>query len=123
MNDDVIQILVTVGILLLGILQPLISKLVKNAGLNVPDNMPEIPDEEFMSEEESGSGGNSVPAVNAPGSAMDVPGVPEQSKAESGARKLAKESSSNETRKKRQLLDKRKMIIYSEIMKPKFDDF
>ncbi len=123
MNDDVIQILVTVGILLLGILQPLISKLVKKAGLNVPDNMPEIPDEEFMSEEESDGEENSVPAVNAPRPAMDVPGVPEQAKAESGAQQSAKESSLNEARKRRELLDKRKLIIYSEIMKPKFDEF
>lgn len=123
MNDDVIQILVTVGILLLGILQPLISKLVKKAGLNVPDNMPEILDEEFMSEEENDGEDNSVPAVSAPGSAMDVPGVPEQAKAESGARQSAKESSSNEARKRREQLDKRKLIIYSEIMKPKFDEF
>ena len=123
MNDDVIQILVTVGILLLGILQPMISKLVKKAGLNVPDKMPEILDEEFMSEEENDGEENPVPAVNAPMLAMDVPGVPEQAKAESGARQSAKESSSNEARKRRDLLDKRKLIIYSEIMKPKFDEF
>ena len=120
MNDDLIQILVTVGILLLGILQPLISKLVKKAGLNVPDDMPEIPDEEFMSEEENDGEENPVPAVNAPMLAMDVP---EQAKAESGARQSAKESSSNEARKRREQLDKRKLIIYSEIMKPKFDEF
>lgn len=123
MNDDLIQILVTVGILLLGILQPLISKLVKKAGLNVPDDMPEIPDEEFMSEEENDGEENPVPAVSAPRPAMDVPGVPEQAKAESGARQSAKESSSNEARKRREQLDKRKLIIYSEIMKPKFDEF
>ncbi len=123
MNDDVIQILVTVGILLLGILQPLISKLVKKAGLNVPDNMPEILDEEFMSEEENDGEENPVQAVNAPRPAMDVPGVPEQAKAESGARQSAKESSSNEAWKRREQLDKRKLIIYSEIMKPKFDEF
>lgn len=123
MNDDVIQILVTVGILLLGILQPMISKLVKKAGLNVPDKMPEILDEEFMSEEENDGEENPVPAVSAPGSAMDVPGVPEQAKAESGARQSAKESSSNEAWKRREQLDKRKLIIYSEIMKPKFDEF
>lgn len=123
MNDDVIQILVTVGILLLGILQPMISKLVKKAGLNVPDKMPEILDEEFMSEEENDGEENSVPAANAPRLAMDVPGVLEQAKAESGARQSAKESSSNEARKRRDLLDKRKLIIYSEIMKPKFDEF
>ncbi len=123
MNDDLIQILVTVGILLLGILQPLISKPVKKAGLNVPDDMPEIPDEEFMSEEENDGEENPVPAVNAPMLAMDVPGGPEQAKAESGARQSAKESSSNEARKRREQLDKRKLIIYSEIMKPKFDEF
>ena len=123
MNDDVIQILVTVGILLLGILQPMISKLVKKAGLNVPDKMPEILDEEFMSEEENDGEENSVPAANAPRPAMDVPGVPEQAKAESGARQSANESSSNEARKRREQLDKRKLIIYSEIMKPKFDEF
>lgn len=123
MNDDVIQILVTVGILLLGILQPMISKLVKKAGLNVPDKMPEILDEEFMSEEENDGEENPVPAANAPRPAMDVPGVPEHAKAESGARQSANESSSNEARKRRELLDKRKLIIYSEIMKPKFDEF
>lgn len=121
MSDDVIQILVTVGILLLGILQPLISKLRKKGGVNVPEIVPDIPEEEFVSEE--GNEEDSALVINVSRPATDAQVAPEQAKMEFRARQVAREFSPNETRKKREPLDKRKMIIYSEIMKPKFDDF
>lgn len=163
MDGDAFEIIVIIITVLVGLLQPLISKLLKKRGLNVPEEN----DDETVTDDDAG-GASVRQATDVPSQAermQQAAGMPSQvmlehrvagdhsGEADAGQVTIGPSRAANMWRttadppqavtgqqamskawqagngysiapaRKREPLDKRKLIIYSEIMKPKFDDF